>query len=125
MEVKNSFKKFDIDHRNELTKHQLDGLFKDLNIILSTQQSNDLFNAIDTDKNGAVDINELMTYLRSDNSENKDTIVAIKRAGKVDPLEYLKTFSSMPSHFKESFLRKLNKNNLNLPACMLIPQINS
>lgn len=87
-------------------------------------------NEIDVNRDGELDIDEFIALmnmgdeLQFRSAMSKNTFMNIKRARKLNPLDFFRNFKNMPQNFVPSFFtEKWVKFKKNLPSSVFIPQI--
>jgi hypothetical protein len=99
---------------------------------LTEGQMMDLFSELDVDLNQAVDIEEFIAYLsiadqlKFKNPNSKVTLINIRRARKLHPIDFFNCFKNLPSFFTSSFTQPLlEKRNKNTPSSGIYPEFDS
>lgn len=107
------FLEADVDHSGFLSVEQLWHVInKEMGAECQLEDIIELMSEIDVDKDGQLDIDEFLSLLslgdrvhfQSEQSQN--TFLKIKKARRVDPLDFLKCFKNMPSNFAPSFVEE-------------------
>lgn len=87
---------------------------------------------IDLDGNQAIDIDEFIAFLsiadqiKFKNPLTKTTVVRIKHARKLQPLDFYNCFKNLPSSFQPSLTQEnLEKKYSNTPSHGLYPEFDS
>lgn len=95
---------------------------------LSIEELVELMHEIDVDRNGHLDIDEFVALMTStgdemhfQNAQAKNTLLSIKRARKLNPLDFFKSFKSMPQSFVPSFISERWAKRKNLPSSVFMP----
>lgn len=128
-DLREEFKRADINNSHELSKDQLGQALLNLGSELRPQELDALFKSIDRNNNGAVDIDEFIGFIMSPadrDSFDADTDAAvynIRKLNKVSPLETFKSFMGMPNNYCFSFIREQLKKEKILPSATLKPQL--
>ena len=120
--VRREFKRVDIDKTRQLTRSQMDTLFRNLGYEMDPNEFEVLFSEIDADSSGLIDIDELIYYLcnkKQDVSETAKMAILNINCAHISIHDLAATFASLPDTFINSFLRKLNRQGLNLPSSQL------
>ena len=92
-----------------------------------SKEIDELINAVDSNYDGKIDINEFINMLEKNlshehsNSNVQNTIRKIKLTRKINPNTFLSIFKGLPLHFTPSFLREEQKLLKNLPSSTLYP----
>ena len=118
----------DIDHSGTLSVDEIYSVMLKLGAEVSIEELVELMNEIDVDRDGSLDIDEFIALMslgdqvsfRSATSQN--TLLHIKKARKLNPLDFFKSFKNMPNNFVPSFFtEKWVKFKKNLPSSVFVP----
>lgn len=87
-----------------------------------------MMNEIDVNRDGSLDIDEFMALmgmgdeLQFKNATSKNVFLSIKKARKLNPLDFFKNFKNMPMNFVPSFFtERWLKIKKNLPSSVFKP----
>jgi len=130
-DLRKMFVQADKDSSGFLSKAELKGALMGIQVDLDDQQLSDLFYEMDSDPNSGIDIDEFVAYLsiadrlKFRNPKSKTTLINIKRARSLNPIEFYQCFKRLPSSFSLSFTQeRLCKIGSNTPSYGLYPQFN-
>eukprot|EP00828_Plagiopyla_frontata_P018340 TRINITY_DN2354_c0_g1_i2.p1 TRINITY_DN2354_c0_g1~~TRINITY_DN2354_c0_g1_i2.p1 ORF type:complete len:561 (-),score=45.02 TRINITY_DN2354_c0_g1_i2:22-1704(-) len=124
--VRREFRRVDVNKTRQLTRSQMDTLFHNLGYELERQEFEILFQEIDKDQSGLIDIDELIYFLcsnKKDVSETAKMAILNINCAHISVSDLASTFKQLPETFVNSFLRKLNRQGLNLPGSSLKLQL--
>lgn len=120
----------DIDHTGALSVDEIYGVLLKLGAELTLDELIELMHEIDVDRNGCLDIDEFVALMTSTgdemqfaNANSKSTLLSIKRARKLNPVDFFKSFKSMPNSFVPSFIAERWSKRRNLPSSVFMPLI--
>mmetsp|Transcript_30802 Transcript_30802/g.30312 ORF Transcript_30802/g.30312 Transcript_30802/m.30312 type:complete len:176 (+) Transcript_30802:553-1080(+) len=108
-ELRRLFKEGDLDQSNYLNKQELQQVIAKLGVELTEVQMNDLMSEMDTDQNQSIDIDEFIAFLsiadqlKFRNPGSKVTLMNIRRARKLHPIDFFNCFKDLPAFFTPSF----------------------
>ncbi|EAS04294.2 EF hand protein (macronuclear) [Tetrahymena thermophila SB210] len=126
-DIKTLFKRVDINNTNTLSKDQLSHVLASLGIILSEEEVQSIFNEIDQDKSGGVQLNEFISFIKRDLKKIQGlqacTIIKIRSCTKPTIHELSNLFINFPQNYIFSFLYQKIKNGYNLPSLGIKPKI--
>lgn len=118
----------DIDHSGTLSVDEIYSVIKKMGATVTLDEIIELMNEIDVDRNGELDIDEFIALMslgdeiQFRNASSKNTLMHIKKARKLNPLDFFRCFKSLPMNFVPSFIgEKWNKQKKNLPSSVFIP----
>ena len=118
----------DIDHSGTLSIDEIYSVILKLGAEVSMDELVELMNEIDVDRNGQLDIDEFVALMNMGDeiqfhsAAAKNTFVNIKKARKVNPLDFFKCFKNMPINFVPSFIsEKWTKQRKVLPSSVFMP----
>jgi hypothetical protein len=127
-ELRAKFLDADVDHSGTLTANEIHSVLLSMGAELSIEELVELMYEIDVDKNGVLDIDEFVALMTSTGDEMnfhsanaKNTLLNIKRARRLNPLDFFKNFKSMPSSFVPSFITERWNHKKNLPSSAFMP----
>jgi EF-hand domain pair len=127
-DLKSKFLDADIDHSGTLTIDEIFSVLLRLGAELTIDELVELMNEIDVDRNGTLDIDEFIALMTTTGDEiqfesagAKNTLMNIKRARRLNPLDFFKNFKMMPSNFVPSFFAERWGKKLNLPSTVFMP----
>lgn len=119
-----------MDHSGTLSVNEIYGVLLKMGADLTLEELIQLMSEIDVDRNGALDIDEFVALMTVTGNEmefssdiSKKTLQSIRKCRKLNPLDFLKQFKSMPVTFIPSFLGEKWKNGKNLPSSVFMPTI--
>ena len=109
-ELRARFMDGDVDHSGVLSVDEIYAVLLGMGADLKMEELIELMNEIDVDRNGTVDIDEfvaLLTHCGNEvalqSEESRKTLTGIKKLRKMNPMDFLKHFKSMPTSFVPSF----------------------
>lgn len=118
----------DIDHSGTLSIDEIFNVLLKMGAEVTMEELIELMNEIDVDRSGCLDIDEfvaLMTLgdeIQFRSAQAKNTFINIKRARRLNPLDFFKCFKNMPINFVPSFFTELwTKKRKNLPSSVFMP----
>lgn len=96
-----------------------------MGVNIRSNELDDLFEEIDEDKSGTVDIDEFIYFIQRNQSgmsaKASAAIMNIKGTRRISLHDLKQIFLSLPNNFIMSFIRNQNKKLLNLPSSVLKP----
>lgn len=120
----------DIDHSGTLSVDEIFNVLLKMGAEVTMEELIELMNEIDVDRNGELDIDEFVALMNMGDeiqfrsNAAKNTFINIKRARKLNPLDFFKCFKNMPLNFVPSFTSEVwTKKRKNLPSSAFMPQI--
>ena len=120
----------DVDHTGALSVDEVYAVLLKMGAELTLDELVELMHEIDVDRNGCLDIDEFVALMTSTGDElsftsvnAKNTLMTIKRARKLHPLDFFKSFKSMPNSFVPSFFAERWSKRRNLPSSVFMPMI--
>ncbi|KAL4454267.1 hypothetical protein ABPG74_012224 [Tetrahymena malaccensis] len=128
-DIKTLFKRVDINNTNTLNKDQLSYVLATLGVVLNEEEVQSIFNEIDQDKSGGVQLNEFISFIKRDLKKIQGlqacTIIKIRSCTKPTIHELSNLFINFPQNYIFSFLYQKIKNGYNLPSLGIKPKLNS
>ena len=122
------FLEADIDHSGTLSIDEIYSVILKLGAEVTLEELIELMNEIDVDRNGELDIDEFIALMSMGDQMQfrstaaKNTFVNIRRAKKLNPLDFFKCFKNMPMSFVPSFFsEKWVKSKKVLPSSIFKP----
>lgn len=104
-------------------------VFHNLGVHVKEDELDALFQEIDQDKSGTVDIDEFIYFIQKNQSgmsgKAAAAVMNIKGARRISLHDLRDIFETMPKNFINSFIRNLNKSLLSLPSSALKPKLDS
>ena len=129
-DLRAKFHEADIDHNGTLSVDEIYGVLLKMGCELTMDELVELMHEIDVDRTGALDIDEFIALMTTTGEEMqfqsanaKNTLLNIKKARKLNPLDFFKCFKAMPQNFVPSFLAEKWNKKRNLPSSVFMPQI--
>ena len=117
----------DVDHSGTLSVNEIYAVLLKMGADLTLEELIQLMNEIDVDRNGSLDIDEFIALMTVTGNEmdftSQKTLQSIRKSRKLNTLDFIKQFKSMPVSFIPSFLGEKWKNGKNLPASVFMPTI--
>ena len=127
-DLKSKFMDADVDHSGTLSVDELYGVLKTMGVELSLDELVELMQEIDVDRNGQLDIDEFVALISGGGDQvqlnsagAKNTLYSIKKARKLNPLDFFKQFKAMPGNFVPSFITERWNKKMNLPSSVFMP----
>jgi calcium-binding protein CML len=118
----------DIDHSGTLSVDEIYSVILKLGAEVTIEEIIELMNEIDVDRNGQLDIDEFIALMNMGDeiqfrsNQARNTFINIKKARKLNPLDFFRCFKSMPMNFVPSFFsEKWTKARKNLPSSIFMP----
>ena len=118
----------DIDHSGTLSVDEIYSVILKLGAEVSIEELVELMNEIDVDRDGTLDIDEFIALMNLGDemqfrsAQSKNTFMNIKKARKLNPVDFFKNFKNMPQNFVPSFFtEKWVKKKKNLPSSVFVP----
>ncbi len=110
-----------------LNSEQLQQVFKNLGMQFTPEQFKEVFQAIDKDKSGTVDIDEVMNFMRL-NSSNvsklaQAAVINMRSTQSLQLDDLREIFSKLPADFIQSTLHSLLAKGLSLPSSVFRPML--
>jgi hypothetical protein len=129
-QLRSTFMDADIDHTGTLSVDEIYSVLLRMGAELSLDELVELMNEIDVDRNGTLDIDEFVALMsvsggemQFQNQNARSTLLSIRRARKLNPLDFFKSFKSMPQSFVPSFIAERWSKKKNLPSSVFMPQL--
>ena len=129
-ELRAKFMDADVDHSGVLSVDEVYGVLLSMGADLKIEELIQLMNEIDVDRNGSLDIDEFVALLTVCGNEvqfqsdvARKTLTGLKKSRKLNPMDFLKCFKSMPASFVPSFFGERWLHKKNLPSSMFMPMI--
>ncbi|TNV88020.1 hypothetical protein FGO68_gene1522 [Halteria grandinella] len=127
-DLRRLFKEFDSDQSGYLSKEEFRAALIRLGIELSEVQLEELIREIDIDQNQVIDVDEFIAFLsiadqiKFKHPATKTTIMKIKSARKLQPIDFYNCFKNLPKFFLPSFTQPvLEKKCQHTPSHGLYP----
>ena len=118
--VRREFKRVDIDKTRQLTRSQMDTLFRNLGYEMDPNEFEVLFSEIDADSSGLIDIDELIYYLCNKKQDVSETAkMAILNINFHPPIHEIWLSLCLPGTFINSLNQDSTAGIINLPSYQL------
>ena len=122
------FLEADIDHSGTLSVDEIYSVILKIGAEVSMEELIELMNEIDVDRDGELDIDEFVALMNMGDeiqfrsAAAKNTFMHIRKARKLNPLDFFKCFKNMPMNFVPSFFtERWYKHKKNLPSSVFKP----
>lgn len=128
-EIRDLFRRADVDGSGYLTLDELAGALKAKQIDVDPEDLVQLMAELDVDRDGKLEIDELAALLSCGdhvtfrNAASRGAFLQIRRARRLGAADFLKSFKHMPAAFGPSFIGERWRARDLLPASVFKPQI--
>ena len=123
------FRAADTDYSGFLTADEVYSVLLQQGVDLTFEELVDLMQEFDVDGNAQLEIDEFVAMMNLGDDVNfqeagaKNSYLKIRKARKLNVMDFLKAFSNLPSSFTPSSFSDKWKLKRNLPSSVLKPQI--
>ena len=129
-DLRAKFLEADVDGSGFLSVEELWNAVRKMGAEVELEDIVQLMSELDVDRNGQLDVDEFVSLLRLgdqlqfSNATSKNTYLRIKKARRLNPLDFLKSFKNMPTNFAPSFVHeRWSTARQNLPSSVFRAQV--
>ena len=129
-ELRSIFLEADVDGSGFLSIDELWNAIRKMGAEVDLEDVVKLMSELDIDRTGELDVDEFISLLKLgdqlnfSSSDSKNTYMKIKKARRLNPIDFLKSFKDMPTNFAPSFVHeRWCSAKQNLPSSVFKAQV--